>query len=294
MFKGLITALITPFKDEVVDYNSLERLIESQINNGVNGLVVLGSTGESATVTLKEREEVIKRSIATVKRLGKKTPIIIGTGTNSTLTTVEYTKQAKELGADAVLVVCPYYNKPTQEGIFQHFKAVNEVGIPIIVYNNPARAVIDISDQNIAAIAELKNVVAIKDATGDLTRPVSLKQALNNNDFIQLSGEDATAVPFNLMGGAGCISIIGNILPQVFAKVQKLALEGKYKEATTESSRYFKLMRLMYCETNPIPVKYAAYRLKLIDTPEVRLPLVPLTEDSRKKIDAELKNLGLI
>ncbi|KIE04147.1 4-hydroxy-tetrahydrodipicolinate synthase [Candidatus Jidaibacter acanthamoeba] len=295
MFKGLLTALITPFIKGEVDYESFARFLRWQIKSKVHGLVVLGSTGEGATIGDEERTALIKLSRKEIDNSGTKIPLIVATGSNSTIKTLQYTEKAKELGADAALIVCPYYNKPSQQGMYEHFKYINDsINLPIFVYNVPGRTIVNINNETIAKLAELKNIVGIKDATGDLSRPLSLKAMLSDNDFLQLSGEDATSAAFNLNGGKGCISIIGNIFPEAMSNIQNLTLSGQYAEAVKELEKYQKIIDLMYCETNPIPVKYAAFRMGLISTPELRLPLLTLTHPNCIKIDNELKALGVI
>ncbi len=296
MFKGLLTALITPFQSGKIDFISFERLIRWQISTGVHGLVVLGSTGEGATITDQERAELIKVCVREVRNSDRKIPVVVGTGSNSTTKTIEYTGTAKELGADAALIVCPYYNKPSQQGMYEHFKFINDnVDLPYLIYNVPSRTMVNIADETIAKLAELKNIVGIKDATGDLARPINLKSMLKNHDnFIQVSGEDGTSVAFNLHGGSGCISILGNISPKTMSYIQNLTLSGQYAEAIKVLKQYQGIIDLMYCETNPVPVKYAAFRMGIISTPEVRLPLLTLTHPNCVKIDNELKRLGLI
>jgi 4-hydroxy-tetrahydrodipicolinate synthase len=296
MFRGLYTALITPFKKQEVDIKSFKKLVDWQVNSGVNGLVVLGSTGEGSILSDEEREELIKTCLDVVKASKRKVPVIVGTGSNSTMITLKYTQHAKQLGANGALIVCPYYNKPPQEGIYQHYKYINDnINFPILVYNVPGRTIVNISDQVIARLAKLKNIVGVKDATGDLSRPISLAKLINNQSkFIQISGEDATAVNFNLSGGVGCISISGNILPTQLTKVQELTLMERFKEALEEYKRYEEIISYNYCETNPIPIKYMVYRMGLIASPEMRLPLIRLSEANRAKVDIALKSVGLI
>jgi len=291
MFKGCITALVTPFKNGKLDLKALEKLISWQIKEGINGIVLCGSTGESATVSQEERKELIKTSVSIIK---KRIPLIVGTGTNYTKTTIEYTQEAEELGADGALVVAPYYNKPTQEGIYRHYEAISKnTKLPIIIYNNPARVVINISDQTIARIATLKNIRGVKDASGDLTRPLSLQTYPLNKKFIMLSGDDIIAVAFNVSGGQGLISIASNLLPKLCTKVQTLCADGNYEAAKIEHQKLVPFYLLLFCETNPAPIKYALHLLGFI-APEMRLPLVELQEESKTKIKSVLKSLKLI
>ncbi|AIF81370.1 dihydrodipicolinate synthase [endosymbiont of Acanthamoeba sp. UWC8] len=295
MFKGLLTALITPFIKGEVDYESFTRFVRWQIKSKVHGLVVLGSTGEGATIGDEERTALIKLCRKEIDNSGTKIPLIAATGSNSTIKTLQYTEEAKELGADAALIVCPYYNKPSQQGMYEHYKYINDnTDLPIFIYNVPGRTIVNINNETVSELAELRNIIGIKDATGDLARPLNLKATLSNTDFIQLSGEDATSAVFNLNGGVGCISIIGNLFPEAMSRIQDLTLNEQYPQAVSELKKYLRIIDLMYCETNPIPVKYAAFRMGLISTPELRLPLLTLTHPNCIKIDNELKTLGVI
>lgn len=290
LFSGLYTALITPFKNGKIDEQALEKLIEFQIKNGVDGIVPCGTTGESPTLTHDEHNLVIDICVNVVK---KRVKIIAGTGSNSTSEAIMMTNHAKKVGVDACLIVAPYYNKPTQEGLYRHFKAINdECKIPLIVYNIPGRSVINISDETLAGLSKLENIVGIKDATGDLARVASLK-LLVKNDFSLLSGEDATAVGFNAMGGNGVISVTSNIAPKLCADLQKACLEGDYKKAVSIQDKLTPLNSVMFCETNPIPVKYAASLMGFC-TSEIRLPLVEPSNVSKEKIAKEMRSLGLI
>ena len=291
MFKGCITALVTPFKSGKVDYKALEKLISLQIKEGINGIVLCGSTGEAATISKDERKELIKAAKSIIK---KRIPLIVGTGTNCTKTTIEYTQEAEELGANGALVVAPYYNKPTQEGIYQHFAAISKnTKLPVIIYNNPARVVINISDETISRISQFKNIYTIKDATGDLTRPLSLQTYPLSKKFTMLSGDDINAVSFNVSGGKGLISIASNLLPKLCTKIQTLCTKGDYEAAKIEHQKLVPFYLLLFCETNPVPIKYALHLLGII-SPEVRLPLVELQEESKTKIKNILKSLKLI
>lgn len=295
MFRGLLTALITPFIKGEVDYASFTKFVRWQIKSKAHGLVVLGSTGEGATISAKERNELIKLCREEIDKSATKIPLIVATGSNSTFKTLQYTEEAKDLGANAALIVCPYYNKPSQQGMYEHFKYLNDnTDLPLLIYNVPGRTIVNINNETISELAELKNIIGIKDATGDLARPLSLKTMLGDTNFAQLSGEDATSVIFNLNGGTGCISIIGNLFPEAMSRIQDLTLNEQYPQAVSELKRYQGIIDLMYCETNPIPVKYAAFRMGLISTPELRLPLLTLTHPNCVKIDNELKKLGVI
>ncbi len=283
------TALITPFKNGKIDEKSLEKLIEFQIKNGVDGIVACGTTGESPTLTHDENNAVIELCVKIAK---KRIKVMAGTGSNSTKEAVEMTKFAKKIGANSCLIVAPYYNKPTPEGVFQHFKALNECGIPLIIYNIPGRSVINISDENIARIAELKNVVGIKDATGDLARIASLRLLIKKK-FLYFSGEDATVVGFNAMGGNGVISVTSNIAPKMVSDLQKYCAKGDYKKALVLQDKLTNLHASMFCETNPIPVKYAVSLMGLCSS-EIRLPLVEPSAAAKVRIKNEMKKLKIL
>lgn len=290
LFSGLYTALITPFKNNKVDETALEKLIEFQIKNGVDGIVPCGTTGESPTLSHEEHNLVIDLAIKIAK---KRIKVIAGTGSNSTAEAIMMTKHAAEMGADGCLIVAPYYNKPTQDGLYQHFKAINDAcNIPLIVYNIPGRSVINISDDTLAKLAKLANVAGIKDATGDLARVASLKLLLSK-DFSLLSGEDATAVGFNAMGGSGVISVTSNIAPKLCSDLQKATLKGDYKTAVEIQDKLTPLHAAMFCETNPIPVKYAASLLGFCSE-EIRLPLTVASDSAKERVKIEMKKLKLI
>jgi 4-hydroxy-tetrahydrodipicolinate synthase len=290
MFKGSITALITPFRNGKVDEGTFTRFIEWQIAEGTNGLVPVGTTGESPTLDHDEHRRVIE---LTIKAAKKRVPVIAGTGSNSTDEAVELSRFAEKAGADAVLVVTPYYNKPTQEGLYQHFKAVNDaIGVPIVIYNIPGRSIVDMSVQTMARCYELKNVVGVKDATANLARP-SLTRVALGPDFCQLSGEDATALGFMAHGGSGCISVASNVAPRLCAEFQKACLDGDFKKALELQDRLTPLHEVLFMEPNPAPVKYAVARLGF-GTGEMRLPMVPVTDATRKAVDRVLSQLDLI
>ncbi len=290
LFSGLYTALITPFKNGKIDEVALEKLIEFQIKNGVDGIVPCGTTGESPTLTHEEHNLVIDLA---VKIANKRVKVIAGTGSNSTDEAIMMTNHALNVGADGCLIVTPYYNKPTQDGLYQHFKAINDnCNIPLLVYNVPGRSVINISDETLAKLSQLKNIVGIKDATGDLARVASLK-LLVKSDFCIISGEDATAVGFNAMGGCGVISVTANIAPKLCSDLQKATQIGDYKEAVKIQDQLTNLHSAMFCETNPIPVKYAASLMGLCEM-EIRLPLTEPSKISKERILLEMKKLGLV
>jgi 4-hydroxy-tetrahydrodipicolinate synthase len=289
MFKGLYTAIITPFKNGEIDVEALKKIVEFQIENGASGIIPCGTTGESATLSHDEHNLVIEICVKTAKNRIK---VVAGTGSNSTAEAVMMTKHAKKVGANGCLIVAPYYNKPTPEGVFQHFKALNECEIPLIIYNIPGRSVIDIKDDNLARIAELKNVVGIKDATGDLARLATLR-LLIKKEFSYLSGEDATAVGFNAMGGNGVISVTANIAPKICAELQNSCFVGDYKKALELQDKLTNLHSAMFCETNPIPVKFAASLMGFCQN-EFRLPLVEPSNEAKERIKNEMKKLNLI
>jgi 4-hydroxy-tetrahydrodipicolinate synthase len=252
--------------------------------------VPVGTTGESPTLDHEEHNRVVELCIQAAK---KRVPVIAGTGSNSTDEAIELSRHAESVGADAVLVVTPYYNKPTQEGLYQHFKAINDaIGIPIIIYNIPGRSVVDMSVATMARCYELKNVVGVKDATANLARP-SQTRAMLGTEFCQLSGEDATALGFMAHGGSGCISVASNVAPRLCSEFQNACRAGDFKKALELQDRLMPLHEVLFVETNPGPVKYAVSRLGF-GTAEMRLPMVPISEASRKAIDKVLLQLGLI
>lgn len=290
LFSGLYTALITPFKNGKIDEKALEKLIEFQIKNGVSGIVPCGTTGESPTLSHEENNLVIELAI---KIVNKRVQVIAGTGSNSTAEAIMMTQHAAKSGADGCLIVVPYYNKPTQNGLYQHYKAINDAcDVPLLIYNVPGRSVANISDETIAKLAKLKNIAGIKDATGDLSRVANLK-LLVPNDFCILSGEDATTVGFNAMGGCGLISVTSNIAPKLCADLQKATLVGDYKKAVEIQDRLTNLHSAMFCETNPIPVKYAASLIGLCD-PEIRLPLSEPSDAAKERIKKEIEEIKLV
>lgn len=283
------TALITPFKNGKIDEDALQKLVEFQIENGVDGIVPCGTTGESPALNHEEHNRVIELCVKFAK---KRVKIMAGTGSNSTAEAIEMTKAAKKLGADSCLIVAPYYNKPTPQGVFEHFKALNECDIPLIVYNIPGRSVIAISDEELAKIAELKNVIGVKDATGDLSRVANLR-LLIKKDFLILSGEDAIVVGFNAMGGNGVISVTSNIAPKLVSDLQKACEKNDYKLALSIQDKLTNLHNAMFCQTNPIPVKYAASLMNLSEA-EIRLPLTSPSDEAKVRVKLEMQKLGLI
>ena len=294
MFKGSIVALITPFKNDKLDDDSYISLIHHHIKNGTSGLVPAGTTGESPTLNNKEHERVIELC---VKESNGKIPVIAGTGSNSTVEAIALTKYAEKIGADAALVVTPYYNKPTQEGLYQHFKAINDnCSIPIIIYNIPPRSVVDMNVETMARLYELKNIVGVKDATGDLNR-VDQQKKMMGPDFIQLSGEDGTALEFNKRGGIGCISVTANVAPKLCSEFQKASLSSDNSDLLTKAkeidSKLAPLHKSLFIESSPSPVKYAASLLNLC-LDEVRLPLVKINEETKKAVKLALAHADLI
>ena len=289
-FKGSITALITPFKDGTVDERAFQRLVEWQIDQGTHGLVPCGTTGESPTLTHDEHRRVVELC---VEAAAGRVPVIAGTGSNSTAEAVELTRHAKSAGADGVLVVTPYYNKPTQEGLYQHFKAINDsADVPIVVYNIPGRSVIDMSVETMARLFKLANIVGVKDATASMAR-ASLQRAALGIEFVQLSGEDATALGFMAHGGQGCISVTANVAPALCSEFQLACLAGNFHRALQLQDRLMPLHDALFVESNPGPVKYAASKLGLCSA-DTRLPLAPLAPASRKRVEDALSAVGLV
>tara|TARA_B100000579_G_scaffold170423_1_gene138829 strand:- start:352 stop:1233 length:882 start_codon:yes stop_codon:yes gene_type:complete len=293
MFKGSNVALVTPFKDNNLDVENYIKLINFHLKNGTNGLVPAGTTGESPTLSHKEHEKVIELCIKEVKG---KIPVIAGTGSNSTEEAISLTTHAEKAGADGALVVTPYYNKPTQEGLYQHYKALNDnCGIPIIIYNIPSRSVIDMTVDTMARLFELKNIVGVKDATGDLKRVDEQKKKMGA-DFIQLTGEDGNALEFNKRGGVGAISVTANIAPKLCSDMQKYS-KSKSDNEIKEAERIDQLLqpvhKSLFIESNPSPVKYAAKLMNLCDD-EVRLPLVKIQDETKEKVKKALAIAKLI
>jgi 4-hydroxy-tetrahydrodipicolinate synthase len=289
MFRGSFTALVTPFRNGAVDWPAFDRLVEWQVAEGTHGLVVCGTTGEAPVLNAAEHEGIVRRAVEAVKG---RIPVIAGTGSNSTQKTIELTQQAKNLGADAALIVAPYYNKPMQEGLYHHYRAVAEaVDLPIVIYNIPGRCVVDIQPETIARLAELPNVVAVKDATADLTRIRRTVEA-GGGRLGQLSGEDATALAFLEQGGHGCVSVASNVAPRLCAQLQDAALTGDMRTARAIAETLAPLYEALFCETSPQPVKYAVSRLGLCGE-EMRLPLLPASAAARAKVDAAMALLSL-
>jgi len=290
MFHGSIVALLTPFKGGKVDEKAFQSFVEWQVAQGTHGLVPCGTTGESPTLSHEEHNRVVELCI---EAAGGKVPVMAGTGSNSTDEAIALTRHAKQAGAQAALVVTPYYNKPSQEGLYQHFKAIHDAAdLPIFIYNIPGRSVVDMSVATMARLAKLPNIVGVKDATADLSRPSRLLQEVGP-DFIQLSGEDATALAFNAQGGVGCISVTANVAPALCSAMQTAWAKGDLKEAFRLRDVLSPLHDSMFVETSPAPVKFAASLLGL-GTDEVPLPLVPATETARAAVRGAMTKAGLL
>ena len=289
MLKGSIVALITPFKNDILNEDVYRKLIDYHIKNGTKGVVPGGTTGESPTLSHKEHKKIIEIAIQECKG---KIPVISGTGSNSTSEAIELSKYAEKAGSDALLVVTPYYNKPTQEGLYQHYKKINDnVGIPIIIYNIPSRSVIDMSVETVAKLYELKNIVGVKDATGDLNR-VDLQLKVMGKEFIQLTGNDDNAFEFNKRGGVGAISVTANIAAKLCSDFQN-SCANNFKESEKLDKILQPVHSAMFIESNPSPVKFAASLLGMCD-PDVRLPLVQVKEATKKKVSEALKVANLL
>ena len=290
MFRGSIVALITPFRNGAIDESALQSLVEWHLEQGTHGLVPVGTTGESPTLTHAEHERVVE---VVIEAAGGRCPVIAGTGSNSTAEAISLTRHAREAGADAALVVTPYYNKPTQAGLFAHFKAIHDaVDLPILIYNIPGRSIVDMSVATMARLAELPNIVGVKDATCDLGRPLATRAACGT-DFCQLSGEDITALAFNAHGGHGCISVTANVAPRQCARMHEAWQRGETAEALAIHQRLTPLHQALFLETSPAPVKYAVARLGRCQ-PDVRLPLVEPGDGTRHAVDAAMVAAGLI
>lgn len=289
--QGSIVAIVTPMlKDGGVDWKGLEKLVEWHIEQGTNSIVAVGTTGEASTLSMEEDTQVIKEIIRVAN---KRIPIIAGTGANSTREAIELTKAAKDLGADAALLVTPYYNKPTQEGLYQHYKAIAEaVELPLILYNVPGRTGVDLSNDTAVRLAEISNIVGIKDATGDVPRGKALIEALNGKMAVY-SGDDETAWELMLLGADGNISVTANIAPKAMSEVCAVAIAKDEQQAKTLNNKIANLHNILFCESNPIPVKWALHEMGLIDT-GIRLPLTPLAEQYREPLRNALKDAGII
>ena len=289
-FKGSITALVTPFRNGSLDEDALRAHVDWQIENGTAGLVPVGTTGESPTLSHEEHKRVVEITIAQAKG---RVPVIAGAGSNATSEAVDFARHAQSAGADAVLVVTPYYNKPTQEGLFAHFKAIADaIEIPIVIYNIPGRSVIDMSVDTMKRLSEIQNIVGVKNATANMARISLQRQAMGPN-FVQLSGEDATALGFLAHGGHGCISVTSNVAPRLCAEFQAACLAGDYATALRIQDRLMPLHTALFIETNPSPAKYALSLLGRMSD-EVRLPMIPVSSGTREAVRAALVHAGLL
>ncbi len=290
-FSGVISALPTPFLDQKVDYESLEKLVHYQIENGINGFVVNGTTAESPTLAWPEVEKIF---VTVKKASGGKVPIVLGTGSNSTAHTIETNLKAEAMGADATLVVVPYYNKPPQRGLELHFKAVaDSAKLPIILYNVPGRTITSMNIDTIKTLSTYKNIIGIKEAMGDVEFDRQIKNSVAS-DFLLLSGDDPTYLSFLKLGGHGIISVMSNALTFACASWTKLASENKWAEAEADLNKYKKLISLVYVEANPIPIKWMLFKMGLFKSAEMRLPLVSLEGQHFDSILVEMKKLGLL
>lgn len=290
MFQGSMTAMVTPFKNGDVDFAALKALVDWQIECGTTALVPVGTTGESPTLSHEEHETVVAE---TVRASAGRVPVIAGAGSNNTAEGIRFMRHAKEVGADAALVVTPYYNKPTQEGLYQHFKAMHDAAeLPIIIYNIPPRCVIDMSPETMGRLAELPRIIGVKDATADLSR-VAHQRLTCGKDFIQLSGEDATAISFNAQGGKGCISVTANVAPELCAKMQAATLAGDFGAALELTDRLMPLHIAIFKEPGLIGAKFGLSLLGRCSD-EVRLPHVPLQQDTKDAIRAAMVHAGLL
>ncbi len=290
LFRGSFTALVTPFRDGALDETAFRDFVEWQISEGTDGLVPVGTTGESPTLTHDEHKRVIDWAVS---QAAGRVPVMAGAGSNDTATAIEFSQHAQKAGADGLLVVTPYYNKPSQEGLYQHFKAVAAcVDLPIFIYNIPGRSVVDMSVETMARLYELPNIVGVKDATANMSR-VSLQRQALGMDFIQLSGEDITALGFNAHGGVGCISVTSNVAPALCAQFQAACAAGDFAAALAIQDKLVPLHAALFIEASPSPTKYA---LSLLDkmAPDVRLPIVPVSEPTKAVVRSALVHAGLI
>src|SRR5271157_4725046 len=291
MFKGSLVALITPMREDgSVDDKAYAALVDWQIKEGTHGVVPVGTTGESPTLSHDEHRRVVEIAIEVASG---RVPVIAGAGSNSTEEAIALTRHAKEAGADAALIVTPYYNKPTQEGMFLHYTAIADaVDLPIIIYNIPPRSVVDMSVETMARLAKHRNIIGVKDATANLTRPLHTRRACGD-DFCQLSGEDHTALSYNIAGGVGCISVTANVAPRLVSQMQTAWMEGRFPDAMVIQNRLVPLHDALFSETSPGPVKFAASLLGKTSE-KCRLPLAPLMEGTRAKVKAAMTEVGLL
>ena len=290
MFRGSLPAMITPFKDGAVDFEALKSLVDWHIAEGSHGLVPVGTTGESPTLTHEEHEAVVE---AVVKAAAGRVPVIAGAGSNNTVEAIRLARHAEKVGASAVLVVTPYYNRPTQAGLIAHFTALHEAcGLPIVIYNIPPRSVVDMMPETMGELAKLPRIIGVKDATGKIER-VSMQRQTCGKDFVQLSGEDATALGFNAHGGVGCISVTANVAPRLCAEFQLATLRGDYPAALALQDRLMPLHTAIFLEPGLAGAKYALSRLGRCRN-EVRLPLLPVTDKAAQAIDAAMRQVGIL
>jgi 4-hydroxy-tetrahydrodipicolinate synthase len=291
MFKGSITALITPFANGAVDEKAFQDFVDWQIKEGTKGVVPVGTTGESPTLSHEEHHRVVELCI---EAADGRVPVIAGAGSNNTAEAIDLSRHAEKAGADAVLIVMPYYNKPTQEGMYQHYKAINEaIGIPIIIYNIPGRSAVDMSVETMARLyKDCRNIVGVKDSTANMAR-VSQQRAACGKDFIQLTGEDPSALGFNAHGGAGCISVTANVAPRLCAEFQQSCQDGDYATALEYQDRLMPLHRALFIETSPSPVKYAVSLLGRCK-PLARLPMVEVTDETKAEVRAAMAHAGIL
>jgi 4-hydroxy-tetrahydrodipicolinate synthase len=289
-FSGSYTAIITPFRGDEIDAARLQAFVAWQIEEGTDGIVPCGTTGESPTLSHDEHKRVIE---LTVEAAAGKAVVMAGAGSNSTAEAIDFTRHAERAGADAVLVVCPYYNRPTQEGLYLHYKAIHDAtGLPIVIYNIPGRTGVDMSIETMRRLAELPRIAGVKDATGDLARPLRTRLAIGPG-FSQLSGEDITVLPFLAQGGSGCISVVSNVAPRLAADLHRAWAAGEIEAATRINQRLAPLADAMFVESNPIPVKYAVSLLGRAE-PDVRGPLSPASELCRAKVEQAMRAAGLL
>lgn len=290
MFKGSITALVTPFRDGAIDWKAFEAFVEWQVKEGSHGLVPVGTTGESPTLSHDEHKRVVE---ACVRVAAGRVPVIAGAGSNNTAEAIDLAQFAEKAGANALLVVTPYYNKPNQEGLYRHFKAINDaVGLPIFIYNIPGRSVIDMSVETMARLNELRNIVGVKDATAKVERVSAQRQAMGPG-FIQLSGEDGTALAFMAHGGHGCISVTANVAPRLCAEFQDACLAGDFAKALTIQDKLYPLHHALFIEPNPQGAKYALSLIGKMQN-ELRLPLVPVAPSTEVALRKALEHAGLL
>jgi 4-hydroxy-tetrahydrodipicolinate synthase len=289
-FRGVLPALITPFRDGAVDEDAFARLVERQIEGGVHGLVPAGTTGESATLSHDEHRRVVELC---VKTAAGRVPVIAGAGSNSTAEAIELTRHAKGVGADAVLMVTGYYNRPSQEGLFRHYEAVSAaVDMPVLVYNVPGRTAVDVSNETLARVAKLKNIIGVKDASGDVSR-VSLQKLMCGEDWVLLSGDDPTALGYMAHGGHGCISVTSNVAPWACAEFFDACLAADYERARTLQARLIRLHKALFLDASPAPTKFALAELGLCSE-EVRLPIAPCSDTVKPAIRAAMKDAGVL